>query len=99
MCNSVSNLCDGSTDVSINEQEVVYVRYVYNGEIETDLIDIVDLKSSWAQGVKVGLNVGLEQVELSFEKLLSEISDQPTSVMHGLKSGTMKLILTACSIA
>ena len=92
MCNYVSNLSDGSTDVSINEQEVVYVRYVCNGENETDLIDIMDLKSSWAQGDKVG----------------SEISVQPThvcanfdgaSVMHGLKSGTMKLILTASSIA
>ena len=39
----VSILADGSTDVLTKEQEVVYLRYVSDGEIKTQFVFIKNL--------------------------------------------------------
>ena len=45
-------LADGSTDHTITEQEIVYVRYVTSkGVLKTELADIVAVKSADATGV------------------------------------------------
>ena len=49
--NFVSILADGSTDVSVLKQEVVYLRYIHNGLAKTTMIGIVNLDHGHAEGV------------------------------------------------
>lgn len=98
----VSILADGSTDVSTKEQEVVYLRYVSDGEVKTQFVSIEELSSSDAAGVMEGLECALKKLNLSFSELASSDNNFPTlvcanfdgaSVMQGLKTGTMARIM------
>ncbi|KAI4792362.1 hypothetical protein KUCAC02_033429 [Chaenocephalus aceratus] len=46
---------NGSTDISVTEQENVYVRYVKDGLPATEFIDIMAVKSADANGVLAAL--------------------------------------------
>ena len=98
----MSILADGSTDVSIVEQEVVYIRYIADATVKTHFISIENLETSDAKGVKSGLENALRKVGLSFDQISCVAFDSPTlvcanfdgaSVMQGKKNGTMGLIL------
>ena len=58
----ISVLSDGSTDNSITEQEAVYVRYVYNGQVYTRLANIVALSSASADGIEAGPRLNIKTV-------------------------------------
>jgi hypothetical protein len=98
----VSILADGSTDVSFREQEIVYLRYLSDGEVKTRFISLEELKSSDAKGVKEGIDSGLSRFGIEFSDLTDTGNGKPTlvcanfdgaSVMQGLKTGTMSMIL------
>lgn len=56
----VSVLADGSTDSSIKEQELIYLRFIdVNFRPITRLIDIVELGNANAAGVCEGIEKGL----------------------------------------
>ena len=55
----VSVMSDGSTDTTIVEQEVVYVRYVDHGNPVTKLASIQALEHGNAEGVHQGVMKGL----------------------------------------
>lgn len=61
----VSLLADGSTDVSFQEQEVLYLKYLSDGVAKTQFISLEQLKSSDAKGVKKGIDTGLAALELT----------------------------------
>ena len=96
----VTVMADGSTDTTITEQEVVYVRYVYKGTPLTKLASIQPLEHGNAEGVFAGIIAGLQQLDLSIKnlqpKLPSPQKSFPTlvcanfdgaSVMMGNKTG------------
>ncbi|KAL3060907.1 hypothetical protein OYC64_009173 [Pagothenia borchgrevinki] len=56
---------DGSTDISVTEQENVYVRYVKDGLPTTEFIDIMAVKSADANGVLAALLEALHHVDLT----------------------------------
>ncbi|KAI4806442.1 hypothetical protein KUCAC02_017267, partial [Chaenocephalus aceratus] len=56
---------DGSTDISVTEQENVYVRYVKDGLPATEFIDIMAVKSADANGVLAALLEALHHVDLT----------------------------------
>ena len=89
-------LSDGSTDESILEQEIVYVRFTgEDGKVQTRLADIVDLTHGHAQGVKDGVFKALETVDLPCDILarkLIGINTDGASVNMGKKGGAVKLI-------
>lgn len=98
----ISILADGSTDTTIKEQEIVYVRYISDGEAKTRFVSLEELNSSDAKGVKEGIDTGLNRIGLNFSDIVQINSEKPTlvcanfdgaSVMQGLKSGTMSMIL------
>ena len=98
----VSIFADGSTHQTICEQEVLYLRYIKDGEVKTVFASIEELDHSNALGIKAGIDSCLTKLGLTFEGLCDVKNDKPTlvcanfdgaSVMQGLKSGTMKLIL------
>ena len=59
----VSVMSDGSTDTTIVEQEVVYVRYVDHGNPVTKLASIQALEHGNAEGVHQGGMKGLATME------------------------------------
>ncbi len=92
----VTVMSDGSTDTTIVEQEVVYVRYVHHGNPVTRLASIEALDHGNAEGVHAGVMAGLASVNLSAENLKPTEATYPTlvsanfdgaAVMMGVKSG------------
>ena len=89
----ISVLSDGSTDNSITEQEAVYVRYVYNGQVYTRLANIVALSSANADGIEAGIYEALHSVGLGREQIrnkLTCINLDEASVNQGKKGGVAK---------
>lgn len=98
----MSILSDGSTDIGVLEQEIVYVRYVDVKEMipVTTFVNIVELKSANSEGV---LNAILSALaDLQFDKdSLKHDTDGPklvcanfdgASVNFGSKSGVFQKI-------
>ena len=92
----MSVMSDGSTDTTIVEHEVVYVRYVDLGNPVTKLASIQALEHGNAEGVHQCVMKGLATMELTADKLQPADSAFPTlvcanfdgaSVMMGSKSG------------
>ena len=92
----VSVMSDGSTDTTIVEQEMVYVRYVDYGNPVTKLASIQALEHGNAEGVHQGVMKGLATMELTADKLqpvdpsfttLVCANFNGASVMMGSKSG------------
>ena len=48
-------LSDGSTDKSIIELKLVYVRFLSNGKPQTKMVKIVDVKKHMQQGYLIPL--------------------------------------------
>ena len=91
----ISVLSDGSTDNSITEQEAVYVRYVYNGQVYTRLANIVALSSASAVGIEAGIYEALHSVGLGREQIRNKlvcINLDGASVNQGKKGGVAKKI-------
>ena len=65
----VSVMSDGSTDTTIDEQEVVYVQCVDHGNPVTKLASIQALEHGNAEGVHQGVMKGLATMELIADKL------------------------------
>ena len=66
----VSVMSDGSTDTTIVEQEVVYVRYVDHGNPVTKLASIQALEHGNAEGVHQGVMKGLATMENQYMYIL-----------------------------
>ena len=68
-CRFLSVLSDGSTDNSVIEQELVYVRFHCNGKPQTKMIKIVDFKHAHA----VGIDGAVKDVGITLEIWRSKV--------------------------
>ncbi|XP_006823478.1 E3 SUMO-protein ligase KIAA1586-like [Saccoglossus kowalevskii] len=98
----LSVLADGSADVSIIEQENIFVRYVSKGVPVTTMVSIEAPAHSHALGVYEAIKDGLNSVNLNMENMTSRDKPGPklvcanfdgASVMQGRKSGVVAHIL------
>ncbi|XP_034080926.1 zinc finger protein 862-like [Gymnodraco acuticeps] len=83
---------DGSTDISVTEQENVYVRYVKDGLPATEFIDIMAVKSADANGVLAALLEALHHVDLTdgdIKKKIIGCTFDGASVNQGAKGGVI----------
>jgi len=64
-----SILSDGSTDVSVTEQEIVYIRYAERSVPVTKMISIEALDKADAQGIFNAIKNALDKLGLNFDKL------------------------------
>ena len=65
--NFLSILSDGSTDISVAEQEIVYVRYVERSVPVTKMISIEALDKADAQGILNAIKNALDKLGLNFD--------------------------------
>lgn len=86
-------MADGTTDSGVLEQEAVYVRYVNGGEIQTKMVDCINLDAGNAEGVLKGIDKGLKSVgvdeDAQKEKLIA-CSFDGAAVNMGKDSGVAK---------
>ena len=93
----VTLLADGSTDVSVTEQEIMYLRYVKGGEPKVQFISIEPLESANANGIQQGIQRSLEKTGLDFNKLKSDtpgpslvcVNFDGASVNFGIRNGVV----------
>ncbi|XP_078509506.1 zinc finger protein 862-like [Lissotriton helveticus] len=96
----ISVLSDDSTDKGIQEQELIYVRFVCEGTLVTHLCDIVSMKNSTSSGVKNAIMVGLESMGISLDILSQKcigLNTDGAAVNLGTKSGAVKQLLDEVS--
>ncbi|XP_076099754.1 zinc finger protein 862-like [Mytilus galloprovincialis] len=94
----VSILSDGSTDRSVIEQEIVYLRYVDQCMPTTKMINLMSLESATAEGIFNAIFNALKIVGLNEEKIRHDTPGPKlicgnfdgASVNFGNKSGVFK---------
>ena len=86
----LSVLSDGSTDNSVIEQELVYVRFLCNGKPQTKMVKIVDLKHAHAVGILDAIDRAVKDVGITLEIWHSKVvcaNFDGASVMMGEING------------
>ncbi|VDI55336.1 Hypothetical predicted protein [Mytilus galloprovincialis] len=87
---------DGSTDSSVTEQDMWYVRTCNSGKIETKFIGVASMVRANAEGITNGLKYLVSQnLKLQwndFAKKLVAVSCDGASVMVGSRSGVATLL-------
>ena len=90
----ISITSDGSTDSSRTEQEIVFVRFVQKGQVQTKFAGIVSPKSPNAVGIYDAILRGLEEMNISQDVLkdkLVGLGSDGASVMTGRIGGVAAL--------
>ena len=80
-------LADGSTDMTIVEQETVSVRYLHQGEPITELATIVPLETAKAPGVYTAVKKGMSAVKTEEGPNLIRANFDGASGMMGIRAG------------
>ena len=87
----VSLIMDGSTDVSVREQEMVYVRTCHAGVVATDFVQIVATPKADADGIMTSLQKAVtEGLQVSFQDIGRKLVGMGTdgaAVMVGCNNG------------
>ena len=84
-------IIDESTDLSIHKKLVVYLRYIHNGEMKTELIGNIRIKDGKAQTIHEELQISLGTLGLNVKNCVGLGSDG-ASVMFGRKGGVGVLL-------
>lgn len=89
--NFCSLIMDGSTDVSVIEQEMVYVRTCQAGEVSVNFVQIVSTPKADADGITASLekavNKGLNMTFTDIGKKLVAMGTDGAAVMLGKNNG------------
>ena len=95
-CKCWSVICDGSTDSSVREQEMFYLRTALKGKITVSFIGTVGVeKANAARIVSAMESVVVQQLEMDFEEFLQGLCSlgcDGASVMTGKKGGVYGLL-------
>ncbi|XP_014669333.1 PREDICTED: zinc finger protein 862-like [Priapulus caudatus] len=89
-----SIMCDGSTDASVTEKELVYVHFVNDktGEVQSNFFCLSDVKHATAQGLKDGLDEVFTDVDMSVKGKLVCVCADGAAVNMGVKKGLIALL-------
>jgi hypothetical protein len=94
-CKFFSVTCDGSTDASIKEQEIVYAKYCFQGQVVTQFLGIESPQRADAPGVTAAIKTVLSSVgidESVMGKKLVSLGCDGAAVMVGTKGGVGTLL-------
>ena len=69
----LSVLSDGSTDNSIIEQELVYVRFLCNGKPQIKMVKIVDVNHALAAGILDAIDGAVADAGITQEMWLRKV--------------------------
>jgi hypothetical protein len=86
MANFFGILIDESTDISVHKTMVMYVRYVSNGEVETDFVGNIHVADGRAETLVSAIRAEMVQLKISPEMLVGLATDG-ASVMTGRANG------------
>lgn len=89
-------IVDGSTDCSITEQEIMYLRLVYEGVIQTHFLSVESSSKADAQGIFRLVKQALtKQLDASLEEIfpkMTSLGSDGAAVMLGKRGGLVKLL-------
>ena len=90
-CHFYALLSDGSTDSSIKEVEIIYLRRAHQGIVKTDFIGLSEMEKADAASITSGiLETCDNQINLNQHELMSKVvgfGSDGASVMLGCNSG------------
>ena len=92
MANFISVLSDGSTDVSVTENEIVYVRICREGEVKVFFVGLIAVAKANAAGILSAIRKALEFEDLTKEEVEQKLigfGADGASVNTGKNSGVI----------
>ncbi|XP_070550824.1 zinc finger protein 862-like [Ptychodera flava] len=90
--NFVSALADGSTDRSVVEQEITYIRYVGKEKLPiTRQVSVVQVENAQSQGVFDALVTGLAEVDLNMQDLHPDSGKTPSLVCANFDGASVNM--------
>ena len=84
-------LSDGSTDVSVTEQEIVYIHYVERSVPVTKIISIEALDKTDTQGIFNAIKNALDKLSLNFDKLKPNKYSFPSLICANFDGASVNL--------
>jgi hypothetical protein len=88
--NAYAILSDGSTDSSVIEEEIIFIRFVKNGQIYTRFMSLQAAPNAKATGLKAAIEKALEDVGISPDNMVAMGTDG-ASVNTGCDNGLIAL--------
>lgn len=85
----LSIMSDGSTDSSVKEEELVYVRWSHKGKIERKFVGIKSVEKAEAAHITSAIRDIMEGVCEEWESKLVALATDGAAVMVGAKSGVV----------
>ncbi|XP_049904301.1 zinc finger protein 862-like [Epinephelus moara] len=82
-------MTDGSTDSSVKEEEMVYVRTCVAGTVETSFVGITAVEKADAENITTAIKGIMESVCCDWEDKVVAISTDGAAVMVGARSGVV----------
>ena len=86
----VSLLSDGSTDTSVLEQEIIYMRFSHRGILNTYFIGIEPVPKADAAHINDAIDNVASQIDKDWKNKLISVGTDGASVMTGNISGVVK---------
>ena len=83
---------DETTDVSVNKELIVYVRYLVDGEVRTSFLRILELRNGMATTIVDVLVQLCADLDLDIVHHLCGLGSDGASVMLGRNNGVSKLL-------
>nr|XP_057918161.1 zinc finger protein 862 [Doryrhamphus excisus] len=89
----ISVLADGSTDKSTVEQELVYIRYILDGEPVSQFLSIEEVNNGNAQGILQSIEGAFDRYNLmDWKDKLVGFGSDGAAVMIGCRNGVAALL-------
>ncbi|XP_076113346.1 zinc finger protein 862-like [Mytilus galloprovincialis] len=84
-------MVDGTTDVAVKKELILYVRFLKNGKSSTHFLKMIELFDGKAATIKSAIVQTLEEIDVPLENMCALGSDG-ASVMLGRKGGVAALL-------
>lgn len=81
--------CDESTNISVTQNLIIYIRFVKNGKLETHFVALQELEGSSAEDIFTKINYVLNTKGIDSKGLIV-MATHGAAVMTGKKSGVVQ---------
>lgn len=91
-----SMMADGSTDRATISSEIIYVYYLYEGDVRCTFIGLKECENECASGIKSTIETAVQEFIPDWKEKLVAVSFDGASVNMGPVSGIVKLMEDDC---
>ena len=89
-------MSDGSTDSSVTEQEIIYMRYCRQGVVSVKFVSLQSFHKGSAVNIKAAVDNGMGSLYGKWKSKIVAFGSDGAAVMTGKKGGVIALLRKEC---